>query len=107
MKKILILILFMFLGGCINMQKKSDKEIEVEIKSDQDFIDDQPFFELRINSFRKDGWFYSYHPEHLGHPENCVLLSKKAPEEGNDRMIYKIDCFDKNKSNLEYKIFQF
>lgn len=92
MKKIYLIILFQFLSGCINIQHNNYKELELKMISERYSSVDHNFFEITSNNFRKDGWFYSYHPEHINYPKNCVLLSKRAPEIDIDRIIYKIEC---------------
>lgn len=102
-KNFLIIILCILFNGCAHIQHKINvKPEEADVKSEkgkflteQDREKDYIFLELTWSNFRKDGWFYSYHPEHISHPEKCILLTKKAPEPDNDRLIYKVDCFDK------------
>jgi len=102
-KNYLIIILCILFTGCAHMHHKINvKHEESDIKPEKrELLRErytgtyQPFFELTVSNFRKDGWFYSYHPEHISYPEKCILLTKKAPEPHIDRLIYKVDCFDK------------
>jgi hypothetical protein len=96
-KNLLIIILCVLFNGCVNIQHKIDGNSEGVILSSERYSGvDQNFFEITSNNFRKDDWFYSYHPEHIGYPRQCILLTKKAPEPDIDRLIYKIDCFGNN-----------
>ncbi|NUE67756.1 hypothetical protein [Snodgrassella sp. ESL0253] len=95
-KNFIIIVLCILFNGCTNTHLKKDKNSEkIELQPEQYLEVSQKFFELRRSNFRKDGWFYSFHPEYISYPKECILLSKKAPETDDDRLIYKIDCFGK------------